>query len=390
MATNSMGEFICALRKSKGMTQQDIADRLHVSNKAVSRWERGECAPDLSLIPALAELLEVTCDELLRGERIAPSAQMQKPPAEKQITNLLRRSLSDFQNMLYLAFALCAVGLICMFGIAYGFYRPIIGFFVMLLFEAGAVTVAVIAINRLKSANADQALWAQAAQAEQQRYQRNLHSLSFGLFFAVLSVIFCSAPLAFALPDFASVISLQSYITHYFGWCVLFLAGIFLLTKMTYTRIVQNSEIQHKKPENPMKATMNLWQISLILCAGIILLLSPYLSISEQRNYSTIGSIITLICLFGSIIVFIFFTVKAKENRSALLCTGIRNVLYIPSVFLFYNAHKVGWVQWSDGDTILPTERFDRWYPEYILCALLLALIVTGLFAAIEKTMQKS
>lgn len=44
MAKNTMGQFIAALRKANGMTQQDLAERLNVSNKAVSRWERDECA----------------------------------------------------------------------------------------------------------------------------------------------------------------------------------------------------------------------------------------------------------------------------------------------------------------------------------------------------------
>ena len=70
MEKKSIGQFIAALRKANGYTQQEVADRLAVSNKAVSRWERDECAPDISVIPALAELLGVTCDELLRGERI--------------------------------------------------------------------------------------------------------------------------------------------------------------------------------------------------------------------------------------------------------------------------------------------------------------------------------
>lgn len=69
MAKNSIGQFIAALRKANGMTQRNVADRLNVSNKAVSRWERDECAPDLSVIPALAEMFGVTCDELLKGER---------------------------------------------------------------------------------------------------------------------------------------------------------------------------------------------------------------------------------------------------------------------------------------------------------------------------------
>ena len=73
MAKSSIGQFLAALRKANGMTQQEIADRLHVSNKAVSRWERDECAPDLSLIPALAEIFGVTCDELLKGQSNDPA-----------------------------------------------------------------------------------------------------------------------------------------------------------------------------------------------------------------------------------------------------------------------------------------------------------------------------
>ena len=81
MTKNTIGQFIAALRKANGMTQQEVADRLNVSNKAVSRWERDECSPDITLIPAIAEMFGVTCDELLRGERLnsAPDTEQNKP-----------------------------------------------------------------------------------------------------------------------------------------------------------------------------------------------------------------------------------------------------------------------------------------------------------------------
>lgn len=47
------------------MTQKDLAERLNVSDKTVSRWERDDGAPDLSAIPVIAEIFGVTCDELL-------------------------------------------------------------------------------------------------------------------------------------------------------------------------------------------------------------------------------------------------------------------------------------------------------------------------------------
>ncbi|MDD4096993.1 MAG: helix-turn-helix transcriptional regulator, partial [Oscillospiraceae bacterium] len=59
MDKKTIGSFIAALRKSTGLTQRELAEKLNVSDKAVSRWERDECAPDLSLIPAIAEILGV-------------------------------------------------------------------------------------------------------------------------------------------------------------------------------------------------------------------------------------------------------------------------------------------------------------------------------------------
>lgn len=62
---------ICGIsRKSerkRGYTQKELAEKINVSDKAVSRWERDESAPDISLLPVLAKIFGVTTDELLRG-----------------------------------------------------------------------------------------------------------------------------------------------------------------------------------------------------------------------------------------------------------------------------------------------------------------------------------
>ena len=72
MEKKTIGGFIAALRKANGMTQRELAERLNVSDKTVSRWERDDGAPDLATIPVIAEIFDVTCDELLRGERKSP------------------------------------------------------------------------------------------------------------------------------------------------------------------------------------------------------------------------------------------------------------------------------------------------------------------------------
>ncbi|MCL2514236.1 MAG: helix-turn-helix domain-containing protein, partial [Oscillospiraceae bacterium] len=58
------------LRFKKGLTQEELAKRIGVTGQAVSKWERGECYPDITLIPGLAKLFGVTADELLGMEEI--------------------------------------------------------------------------------------------------------------------------------------------------------------------------------------------------------------------------------------------------------------------------------------------------------------------------------
>ena len=181
MERHSIGQFIAILRKANGMTQQEVADRLHVSNKAVSRWEREECAPDLSVIPALAEMFGVTCDELLKGERISAEEPVEKKEirVKKQVKNLVNRTISGFRTLVFISLTVAVIGLICMFGISYGFYRPVIGFTVMLLLEACAFLIALLAVNRTRNVKNDNELFEMADDAMIDRFHKNLGNLSF-------------------------------------------------------------------------------------------------------------------------------------------------------------------------------------------------------------------
>lgn len=69
MNEKSMGAFLAALRKEKGITQRELAELLNVSDKTVSHWECDENSPDLSMLPIIADYFGVTCDELIKGER---------------------------------------------------------------------------------------------------------------------------------------------------------------------------------------------------------------------------------------------------------------------------------------------------------------------------------
>ena len=60
-----ISENIATLRKQAGITQEDLANRLNVSNQAVSKWEAGKCCPDIELLPVLAHLFDVSIEDLL-------------------------------------------------------------------------------------------------------------------------------------------------------------------------------------------------------------------------------------------------------------------------------------------------------------------------------------
>lgn len=74
MDTTKIGELICTLRKEKGLTQVQLAERLNVSDKAVSKWERGLGCPDVSLLARLSQVFAVDLEKLLAGE-LDPNSQ---------------------------------------------------------------------------------------------------------------------------------------------------------------------------------------------------------------------------------------------------------------------------------------------------------------------------
>ena len=69
MDKKSMGNFLADLRKERGLTQQEVADSLNVSNKTISKWERDEGYPEITMLPEIAKFYSITTDELLQGER---------------------------------------------------------------------------------------------------------------------------------------------------------------------------------------------------------------------------------------------------------------------------------------------------------------------------------
>ena len=65
----TIGEMISSLRKEKGMTQNELAEKMNVTDKAVSKWERDLSCPDINTISKLANILDVSVDELLQAKK---------------------------------------------------------------------------------------------------------------------------------------------------------------------------------------------------------------------------------------------------------------------------------------------------------------------------------
>ena len=70
MDCTSVGSFIAELRKEKGLTQAELAERVSVTGGAVSKWERGLCYPDIETVGRLAEVFGLSVGEMLAGQRI--------------------------------------------------------------------------------------------------------------------------------------------------------------------------------------------------------------------------------------------------------------------------------------------------------------------------------
>lgn len=85
MNQEAIGKFISSCRKDNGLTQMQLAEKLNITNRAVSKWETGKSIPDISIMLELCEVLGVTVNELLSGERITTMEDYKKKAEQNMI-----------------------------------------------------------------------------------------------------------------------------------------------------------------------------------------------------------------------------------------------------------------------------------------------------------------
>lgn len=385
MEKKTIGSFIAALRKANGMTQQELADRLGVSNKAVSRWERDENAPDLSLIPAIAEIFGVTCDELLKGERIFRDAEdptKPDPKVDKQFKSLVGRALTNFKTLIYIAIALSCTGYIVLLGFAYGLCLPIIGLALTMLFVAAATVLTVIGVNNLKSIREDNELFEAAPDAIHKNFDRTMGNATFASFFSALTVFVLSLPQA--LGDYNEVMIFSDYLA-FLGillpLLILLLLGVRCpfctwLTRRAY------DDVGTKAPRSSLCKSMNGIQLLSLALAVLILVFSPYVTNLDSID---VAAFIALVLMAIDIVCFVFFLIRYWSQRKEFLLIGIRNLVLLFPVSLSSRITQ-GHITVAPGQA--PTYEVSVTGAK-IFTPLFFLVLIFCVFAVIENTLQK-
>ncbi len=99
------GLFIKEMRRQKNLTQREVAEKLNISEKTVSKWETGNGMPDLSLMLPLCELLDISVNELLSGEKLEDNVYKQK--AEENIVSLMNDKTRPKTKLAIMCVSLC-------------------------------------------------------------------------------------------------------------------------------------------------------------------------------------------------------------------------------------------------------------------------------------------
>ena len=156
MEQKIIGKFIASLRKANGYTQEELGEILGVSNKTISSWENGNSNPDLAILPVIADLFNVTCDELLRGEKIKDKL-IDVNKGERIRKNLLKNIINKYLNMTYISMGIFFASLcLIIVGIIYNFYVfGIILLVIGIIIYLGGIVFSIITYNDAKNRVSD-------------------------------------------------------------------------------------------------------------------------------------------------------------------------------------------------------------------------------------------
>lgn len=381
MEKKTIGQFIAVLRKANGLTQQDLADRLNVSNKAVSRWERDESAPDIMLIPALAEILGVTCDELLKGERITYSGQVEKKDVkvEKQVKSLIFRETSKYRTRMWMAFVLVVTGFIMPFAIgSSGYFSDELCWSGMFLMELIGFVVVTLSVMQMRDMKSDSEIFESVDTALMKKYDKCLGVGSYRVYFCLVAIV---------LFFLGFMIHIISGFRELINFCVM-LVALYWLCKERYVAWITGNKIEDTK--TPMQRDrirkMNIIQIGAVILAVVVNLSAKML---ESKPNDTllwgITCVITIGLVLVNIITPIVYALKNKENKKEFLFWGLRNSLFILSGHFAIEVYSTSWSDMTGNGPF----KYSDWYPWELHPVIVWTVYVVTAFYLIERMKKK-
>lgn len=134
------GKFIASERKNKNMTQRQLADKLMISDKTISKWECGNGLPDVSLMLPLCEILEINVNELLSGERLEEK-EYQKKAEENMMEFMRERQESKHKIMVGVIAAFMGISTMIVCDLIVGYFTEIDTLYKVLIIIFGIVNM---------------------------------------------------------------------------------------------------------------------------------------------------------------------------------------------------------------------------------------------------------
>ena len=116
-----IGKYIASKRKSLGMTQKQLAEKLGMSDKSVSKWERGVCLPDVSVYKELCSILGISLNEFLAGEDIAQENLIQK--SETNIIEVIKDNINKEKCLKVMKYILLVISIFALSVLGFAIYR---------------------------------------------------------------------------------------------------------------------------------------------------------------------------------------------------------------------------------------------------------------------------
>ena len=167
------GDFLRSLRKAKGLTQEDVATRLMLSPKTISRWESGLGLPDISIITDVATLYDVTVDEILKGQRNSKNLKEETEKSnDKKVNNILTNKITSKFNIYFYV----AIGILSAFLVT----EVILGLLVNSIVAIVLMTLGfIISINLIIFGNIDIKMHYSSVEEPNEVNNAYIHSLKF-------------------------------------------------------------------------------------------------------------------------------------------------------------------------------------------------------------------